>query len=77
MHVRAAIRNGVTPLEIREVIIHTALYAGIPAANAAFAIAEATLRELGELTARARPAAPGRTCSAGRRGPCRARSRRS
>jgi 4-carboxymuconolactone decarboxylase len=49
MHVRAAIRNGVTPLEIREVIIHTALYAGIPAANAAFAIAEATLRELGEL----------------------------
>ena len=49
MHVRAAIRNGVTPLEIREVIIHTALYAGIPAANAAFTIAEATLRELGEL----------------------------
>ncbi|MEA2132786.1 MAG: 4-carboxymuconolactone decarboxylase [Solirubrobacteraceae bacterium] len=49
MHVRAAIRNGVTPEEIREVIIHTALYAGIPAANAAFAIAEATLRDLGEL----------------------------
>jgi len=49
MHVRAAINNGVTALEIREVIIHTALYAGIPAANAAFAIAESTLREMGEL----------------------------
>jgi 4-carboxymuconolactone decarboxylase len=49
MHVRAAINNGVTALEIREVIIHTALYAGIPAANAAFAIAEATLREDGVL----------------------------
>ncbi len=49
VHVRAAIRNGVAPEEIREVIIHTALYAGIPAANAAFVIAEATLRELSEL----------------------------
>ena len=49
MHVRAAIRNGVTPEEIREVIIHTALYAGIPAGNAAFKIAEETLREDGLL----------------------------
>jgi 4-carboxymuconolactone decarboxylase len=49
MHVRAAIRHGVTPEEIREVIIHAALYAGIPAGNAAFKIAEETLRELGEL----------------------------
>ena len=49
MHVRAAIRHGVTPEEIREVVIHAALYAGIPAGNAAFKLAEATLREMGEL----------------------------
>ena len=49
MHVRAAIGNGVTPEEIREVIIHAALYAGIPAGNAAFKLAEQTLREMGEL----------------------------
>jgi 4-carboxymuconolactone decarboxylase len=45
MHVRAALRNGVTPEEIKEVILHTALYAGLPAANAAFAIAQETLSE--------------------------------
>lgn len=39
MHVRAALRNGLTPEEIREVLIHTAVYAGVPASNAAFAIA--------------------------------------
>ena len=49
MHVRAAINNGVTPEEIREVIIHAALYAGIPAGNGAFKLAEETLREMGEL----------------------------
>ena len=43
MHVRAAIRNGVTSEEIAEVLLHTAVYAGIPAANAAFAIAERAL----------------------------------
>jgi 4-carboxymuconolactone decarboxylase len=43
MHVRAAIRNGVTPEEIREVIIHAGLYAGIPTANAAMKIADAEL----------------------------------
>ena len=48
MHVRAAVRNGVTPEEIREVIIHTALYAGIPQGNAAFKAVEETLRELNE-----------------------------
>ena len=40
MHVRAALRNGVTPEEIREVIIHAGLYAGIPTANAAMRIAD-------------------------------------
>ena len=49
MHVRAAIRHGVTPEEIREVVIHAALYAGIPAGNAAFRLVEQTLREDGEL----------------------------
>jgi 4-carboxymuconolactone decarboxylase len=46
MHVRAAIRNGLTADEIREVLIHTAVYAGVPAANSAFALAQRTLDEL-------------------------------
>jgi 4-carboxymuconolactone decarboxylase len=45
MHVRAALRNGLAPDEIREVLIHTAVYAGMPAANAAFAIAQRVLGE--------------------------------
>jgi 4-carboxymuconolactone decarboxylase len=40
MHVRAALRNGLTREEIGEVLLHTAIYAGVPAANAAFAIAQ-------------------------------------
>lgn len=48
MHVRAAIRNGLTAAEIAEVLLHTAVYAGVPAANAAFAIAQRTLAELGD-----------------------------
>ncbi len=46
MHVRAALRNGLTPEEIREVLIHTAVYAGVPAANSAIALAQRTLDEL-------------------------------
>ena len=45
LHVRAALRNGLTPEEISEVLLHTAVYAGVPAANAAFAIAQRTLDE--------------------------------
>jgi 4-carboxymuconolactone decarboxylase len=45
MHVRAALRNGLTEEEIKEVILHTALYAGLPRANAAFAIAQQVLAE--------------------------------
>jgi 3-oxoadipate enol-lactonase / 4-carboxymuconolactone decarboxylase len=45
MHVRAAIRNGLTPEEITEVFLHTAVYAGVPTANSAFAIAQQTLGE--------------------------------
>jgi 4-carboxymuconolactone decarboxylase len=48
MHVRAAIRNGLTADEIGEVLLHTGVYAGVPASNAAFAIARQTLAELGE-----------------------------
>jgi 4-carboxymuconolactone decarboxylase len=52
MHVRAAVRNGRTPDELGEAILHTALYAGLPAANAAFRIAEQVLVDDG-LVARA------------------------
>jgi len=45
MHVRAAVRNGLTPEEILEVLIHTAVYAGVPAANSAVAIANQVLNE--------------------------------
>ena len=45
MHVRAARRNGVTPDEIREVLLHTAVYAGVPAANTAFAVAQRALAD--------------------------------
>ena len=45
MHVRAAVRNGLTAEEIGEVLLQTAVYCGVPAANAAFAIARRTLEE--------------------------------
>jgi 4-carboxymuconolactone decarboxylase len=40
IHVRGALRNGLSPAEIGEILLHTAVYAGVPAANAAFAIAQ-------------------------------------
>jgi 3-oxoadipate enol-lactonase/4-carboxymuconolactone decarboxylase len=43
MHVVAAVRNGLTPDQIREVLIHVSVYAGMPVANRAFAIAERAL----------------------------------
>ena len=45
MHVKAALRNGLTTDEIREVLLHTAIYAGVPAANTAFAIAQRAIDE--------------------------------
>jgi len=45
MHVRAALRNGLTPDEIKEVLLQTAVYCGVPAANRAFAIAQEVLAE--------------------------------
>jgi 3-oxoadipate enol-lactonase/4-carboxymuconolactone decarboxylase len=46
MHVRVALTNGVTRPEISEVILHTSVYAGLPAANAAFAIAREVFAQL-------------------------------
>lgn len=43
LHVRAAVRNGLTEQEISEVLLHTGAYAGVPAARTAFEIAERTL----------------------------------
>ncbi|MER5996978.1 4-carboxymuconolactone decarboxylase [Nonomuraea angiospora] len=46
MHVRAALRNGLTREEIKEVLLQTAVYCGVPAANAAFAVARRTLADI-------------------------------
>jgi 4-carboxymuconolactone decarboxylase len=46
MHVRAALRNGLTREEIAEVILQSAIYAGVPAANTAFRLAQAVFAEL-------------------------------
>ena len=45
LHLRGALRNGVTVDELREVLLQTAVYCGIPAANAAFRVAEDVLRD--------------------------------
>ena len=45
LHIRAGLRNGLTPQEVVEVIMHTAGYAGIPAANSALAVAKQVLTE--------------------------------
>ncbi|SDH55126.1 4-carboxymuconolactone decarboxylase [Nonomuraea jiangxiensis] len=46
MHVRAALRNGLTRDEVKEVLLQAAVYCGVPAANAAFAVARRTLAEI-------------------------------
>ena len=45
MHVRAALRIGLTPQEIEEVILQSAIYCGVPSANSAFAIAQRVVEE--------------------------------
>jgi 4-carboxymuconolactone decarboxylase len=45
LHLRASRRTGATPEEIREVLLHVAVYAGVPAANAAMTLAKAILFE--------------------------------
>ncbi|MFI6943718.1 4-carboxymuconolactone decarboxylase [Streptomyces sp. NPDC050418] len=44
-HTRAALRNGLTPDELKEILLQTAIYCGIPAANAAFRVAQTVIRE--------------------------------
>ena len=45
LHVRAALRNGLSEDEIKEVLLHAAIYCGVPAANAAFAVAQRVLAD--------------------------------
>jgi 4-carboxymuconolactone decarboxylase len=45
MHVRGALRNGLSAEQIGEVLLHTAVYAGVPASNAAYAIAQRVIAE--------------------------------
>ena len=47
LHVRAALRNGLTPDEIGEVLLQCAVYCGVPAANGAVTIAQRVLAEEG------------------------------
>jgi 4-carboxymuconolactone decarboxylase len=54
MHVKAALRNGLTPEQIQEVLLQVAVYAGVPVGNRAFAVAQQALQE-----AQDGPPAPG------------------
>lgn len=49
LHVRAARTNGLSVAEIREVLLQSAVYCGVPAAHAAFGVAQRVLQEMGEL----------------------------
>jgi 4-carboxymuconolactone decarboxylase len=48
MHIRATVNTRVTPEELREVFLQVAIYAGVPAANSAFAIAKRVYADLAE-----------------------------
>jgi 3-oxoadipate enol-lactonase/4-carboxymuconolactone decarboxylase len=58
MHVRAALRIGVTPDQIKEVLLQTAIYCGVPAAHAAFHAAAEILAEAEQRRQRRRPRRP-------------------
>ena len=47
MHLRGALRNGLTPDQIAEVFLHVSVYAGVPAVNRAFAVAQRVVAEGG------------------------------
>ena len=47
LHIRAALRNGLTRDEIKEVLLQSAIYCGVPAANSAFAIFQRVVDEDG------------------------------
>jgi len=46
LHLRGALRNGVSVEEIKETLLHSAVYCGVPAANTAFRIAQQTFAEV-------------------------------
>ncbi len=46
LHLRATPHTGVTPDDVKEMLLHVAVYAGVPAANTAFAIAKRVYREM-------------------------------
>lgn len=48
LHLRGALNNGVSHEEIQEVLLQTAIYCGVPAANTAFHIAEEVLAQAGK-----------------------------
>jgi 4-carboxymuconolactone decarboxylase len=48
LHIRATVNTGATADDIREALLHVAIYAGVPAANSAMRIAARTLEEMGE-----------------------------
>jgi 4-carboxymuconolactone decarboxylase len=56
VHTRGALRNGCSPVEIREALLHVAAYAGIPAASDAFRIVRRVIKEEAEAAAKASPA---------------------
>lgn len=47
LHIRAALTNGVTVDELKEILLQTAIYCGVPAANSAFGVAAKVLAEAG------------------------------
>jgi 4-carboxymuconolactone decarboxylase len=47
MHLRATANTGATPEDIKEALLHVAVYAGVPAANQAFKVAQEVLDDLG------------------------------
>lgn len=47
MHLRATANTGATPEDIKEALLHVAVYAGVPAANQAFKVAQQTLDQMG------------------------------
>jgi alkylhydroperoxidase/carboxymuconolactone decarboxylase family protein YurZ len=55
LHLRAALRNGVTRDEIKEVLLQMAVYCGLPAANAAFHLAAEVFSELDGAARRRKP----------------------
>lgn len=57
LHTRGALNNGVTPEEIKEILLQTAIYCGVPAALDSFKIAAEVLREEAETAAGTTPSA--------------------